>query len=120
MRSPDNDRRTLAHIIRYCEKIGATVARFGPSFEDFACDPDSVDSVSMNILQIGELAGALSGDYVERTRRAMDWRSIKGMRNIFAHDYGSMDLERTWYTAVTDVPALKEFCQGELARMDGE
>ena len=74
----------------------------------------------MNILQIGELAGALSGDYVERTRRAMDWRSIKGMRNIFAHDYGSMDLERTWYTAVTDVPALKEFCQGELARMDGE
>ncbi len=40
MRSPDNDRRTLAHIIRYCEKIGATVARFGPSFEDFACDPD--------------------------------------------------------------------------------
>ncbi len=79
-----------------------------------------VDSVSMNILQIGELAGALSGDYVERTRRAMDWRSIKGMRNIFAHDYGSMDLERTWYTAVTDVPALKEFCYGELARMDGE
>ena len=114
------DRKVLEQIIRYCEKIETTIRRFGASFEAFVCDPDYVDSVSMNILQIGELAGSLSAEYVESTRAAIDWRAIKGMRNIFAHDYGSMDIERTWYTATTDVPELKAFCIKQLKDADKE
>lgn len=117
MKSPANDRKALEQIIRYCTKIEASIRRFGPDFESFVCDSDYVDSVSMNILQIGELAGTLSQEYVDKTRGVMDWRSIKGMRNIFAHDYGSMDLERTWFTATSDVPELKAFCEKELERM---
>ena len=39
----------------------------------------------------------------------MDWRAIKNMRNMFAHDYGSMDKDRIWQTATEDVPALKGY-----------
>ena len=81
MKSPANDRKALEQIIRYCTKIEASIRRFGPDFESFVCDSDYVDSVSMNILQIGELAGTLSQEYVDKTRGVMDWRSIKGMRN---------------------------------------
>ncbi len=110
----------LEQIIRYCGKIETTIRRFGADFESFACDSDYVDSVSMNILQIGELAGSLSADYVESTKSSVDWRAIKGMRNIFAHDYGSMDMERTWYTATTDVPELKAFCIKQLETISKE
>lgn len=78
-------------------------------------DPDYRDSISMNLLQIGELAGKLSDDYVQRTKSQMDWRAIKGMRNMFAHDYGSMDIERIWETAAEDIPILSEYCKKELS-----
>lgn len=58
-------------------------------------DQDYMDSVSMNLLQIGELAGKFSDAYVQKTKPQMDWRAIKNMRNMFAHDYGSMDKDRS-------------------------
>ena len=118
MKPPADDRKTLEQIVRYCDKIRNTIRRFGMDFESFLCDPDYVDSISMNILQIGELASLLSREYVERTKGEMDWRGIKGMRNIFAHDYGSMDMERTWYTATSEVPELRAFCAEQIQQMD--
>lgn len=73
-----------------------------------------MDSVSMNLLQIGELAGKFSDAYVQETKPQMDWRAIKNMRNMFAHDYGSMDKDRIWQTATEDVPALKAYCERAL------
>ena len=77
-------------------------------------DQDYMDSVSMNLLQIGELAGKFSDAYVQKTKPQMDWRAIKNMRNMFAHDYGSMDKDRIWQTATEDVPALKAYCERAL------
>lgn len=69
----------------------------------------------MNLLQIGELAGMFSEEYVACSKEmGVNWRAIKNMRNMFAHDYGAMDLERIWVTATEDVPELKEFCENQL------
>ena len=68
----------------------------------------------VNLLQIGELAGKFSDAYVQKTKPQMDWRAIKNMRNMFAHDYGSMDKDRIWQTATEDVPALKVYCERAL------
>ena len=68
----------------------------------------------MNLLQIGELAGKFSDAYVQKTKPQMDWRAIKNMRNMFAHDYGSMDKDRIWQTATEDVSALKAYCERAL------
>ena len=117
MSFPDKDRQILAHILEYCIRIEKTVTRFGQDFDTFLSDQDYMDSVSMNLLQIGELAGKFSDAYVQNTRSSMNWRAIKNMRNLFAHDYGSMDKERIWQTATEDIPVLKAFCERELVQI---
>ena len=114
MSMSDRDISILEHIISHCNKIQASIKRFGNSFPSFASDSDFIDSVSMNLLQIGELCGKLSAEYVSETSDKMSWRSIKCMRNMFAHDYGSMDIERIWETATEDISKLKAFCENEL------
>ena len=36
------------------------------------------------------------------------------MRNLVAHNYGSMSREIIWETAVADIPVLCEFCEQQL------
>lgn len=114
MNMNSKDLQILKHIVDYCEKIEATVVRFGNDFEIFAHDSDYLDSVSMNLLQIGELSGKLSDEYSKETRAQIDWRAIKAMRNLFAHNYGSMDIEEIWNTVVYDIPGLKAYCAAEI------
>lgn len=115
MKPLDRDKSIIKHILNYCNKIMHTVERFGGAWEVFLSDSDYRDSVSMNLLQIGELAGKLSDGYVQDTKAQIDWRAIKNMRNMFAHDYGSMDIERIWETAIEDIPALVDYCRQALA-----
>ena len=114
MKPLNRDKSLIEHILMYCQKIQLTVERFGKDMEIFLNDTDYRDSVSMNLLQIGELAGKLSEEYVKDTQEQMNWRAIKNMRNMFAHDYGSMDIERIWETAVEDIPVLIDFCEKAL------
>lgn len=39
----------------------------------------------------------------------------EGNANLVAHSYGSMNREIIWETAVNDIPALKQFCEEQLA-----
>ena len=61
-----------------------------------------------------KLTGHLSEDYRETTKESVYWPAIKGMRNVFAHDYGAIDYDRGWDTVTEDVPILLEFCQKEI------
>ena len=115
MKPLDRDKSIIEHILIYCSKIMLTVERFGSELDIFIADPDYRDSVSMNLLQIGELAGKLSDEYVQQTKAQIDWRAIKNMRNMFAHDYGSMDIERIWETAIDDIPILADYCRQALS-----
>lgn len=51
------DMDILQHILRYCNNVEQLIDRFGCDIEIFKADLAYRDSVSMNILQIGELAG---------------------------------------------------------------
>ena len=63
MSFPNRDAQILAHILEYCNRIEKTLSRFGREFDVFLDDQDYMDSVSMNLLQIGELAGKFSDAY---------------------------------------------------------
>ena len=102
----------------YCTEIEKTVTRYGRAFAIFDSDPDYQRSVSFSILQIGELSGGLSQEYRQATADRVQWGPIKGMRNLVAHNYGSMSREIIWETATTDIPALKRFCEEQLANTD--
>ena len=63
----------------------------------------------MCIIQIGEFAGKLS-DEARSEIFEIPWPLIRAMRNFFAHDYGAMDVKRTWATLNQDIPALAAAC----------
>ena len=114
----DRDKNILQHIKIHCDDIEGFIKRFGKDFNVFISDKAYFNAVSMGILQIGELAKNLSEEYVAKTSEKIPWSSVKGMRNIVAHNYGSVDEELLWETATEDVPVLLEFCSSELKRMN--
>lgn len=85
------DYMRITRIFEYCKKINATILRFGEDFEVFKNDSDFRNSVSMNLLQIGEIVGGLSNDFKAQTSDKMQWGGMKAMRNMFAHGYDLMD-----------------------------
>ena len=50
-----------------------------------------------------------------KTRMSMiAWNAIRGMRNVLAHDYVSVDWDVIWKTATKDLPILKLVCEEYL------
>ena len=109
------DAQRIAHILQYCRDIETAIDRFGKDYSIFVSDKDYHDVIAFRILQIGELAGALSDDLRSLTAEDINWRQIKAMRNIVAHHYGKIELSIVWETATRDIPALKSFCEKLLA-----
>lgn len=112
MLSPDLQR--ISHIRDYCLEIQKTIDRYGNSFEIFDLDADYQRSIAFCILQIGELSSGLSEEYKKLTGNSVQWGPIRGMRNLVAHSYGTMNREIIWETAVTDIPELLRFCEEQI------
>ncbi len=53
----------------------------------------------------------MTENFREETKKEIFWPAIKGMRNIFAHNYGAVDIERLWETVISDIPQLRGFCE---------
>lgn len=113
MKPLNRDLSILEHIVSYCDQIDETIARFGNSSTIFSTDPIYRNAAALCILQIGELVGKLTEEF--RTQHpAIPWRQIKAMRNIVAHNYGTVDPETTWEIITEDIPELKKYCQAIL------
>ena len=106
----DTDFQRINHIKTYCDDIAQTIERFGNNYDRFESDRDFVNSVSMSMMQIGELSAGLSEEFKDATRHQIQWGALKGMRNMFAHAYISMNKEVIWESATRDVPAVMDFC----------
>lgn len=111
-----SNKSILEHMLLYCNEIKATINRFGDDVNVFVNDIDYRKSVSLSILQIGELAGNLSDEYRQSTSE-MPWRQIRGLRNIVAHSYGEVDFEEIFEIAHENIDELKTFCERELKHM---
>mgnify|MGYP000848856947 CR=1 FL=1 len=110
MNKGSKDKALIQHILDYCDEVEQTVSRFGNAFDSFNSDKIYRNAITMCILQIGELAGHLSGEFTAE-HSGIPWRSIKAMRNIAAHAYGSISIPDVWDTINNDIPVLKEYCQ---------
>ena len=110
----EKDTATLKHIARHCKEIRSFVERFGNDFNAFTQDRAYFNAVSMCILQIGELSGNLSEEFKKETSKEIPWSTIKGMRNIVAHGYETLDEKIVWETATIDIPLLLDFCTSKI------
>ena len=115
-----SDFQRIQHIKEYCEDIARAIRRFGADPEIFLSDVDYYKSVSMSIMQIGELSVGLSDKFKAKTGEQMQWGLIRGMRNMFAHTYAKMDKTTVWDVATKDIPSLLRFCEKIIQRSESE
>ncbi len=104
------DRNVLEHILQYCNEIKNTIQRFGENEEIFRQDIDYQKSIALSVLQIGELAGNFTEEFLAEYRDK-PWHEMKAMRNVVAHRYGSLDIITLWETATQDIPDLLAYCE---------
>ena len=107
---PDRDALILAQII---ELIGHIDRRLdGMSEATFVSDHDEVDLTAYRLQVIGEATRKLS-DPLKSRHPHIDWSAIYAMRNIIAHDYGSIIPARVWLVATGELEPLAAICRRE-------
>jgi len=109
LNNSNRDTYIIKKVIKYCAEASETVLRFGDSLETLKADNIYRNAAAMCILQIGELVGNLSDEFIEKYKD-MPWKQIKGMRNIAAHGYEEFDVDILWQTLKEDLPLLKKYC----------
>ena len=89
------------------------------SLEEFVDDEMAQDAIVRCIEVIGEAARLVSE---ETRRRAPDipWSLIVGMRNVLAHDYGTIDLERVYGVVTEQLPELLTRLRVLIASLEQE
>ena len=107
----------LKHMIRYCGEIDEIVKRSGNIKDTLLSDSIYRNAAAMCILQIGELTTHLTDEFKDEYSD-IPWQDIKGMRNVAAHHYGSIDLEMLYATITEDIPQLKSYCAGIIRRIE--
>ncbi len=99
-------------IVEACEKVRRFIA--GMSFESFASDERTRDAVVRNLEVIGEAAKNLPDEVIARASE-VEWRKIRGMRDVLAHGYFGLELKVVWSTAITKLDALEKAVRRLLA-----
>ncbi len=116
---PDRDQQIARHMAEYCEEIMLAVEHFGKDETKFLQDPVYRNACAMPLMQIGELAKKLTDSFVQE-HDSVPWKAIKGMRNLFAHDYRSMDERMIWKTITRNIPDLQAFLESYLQAHSGK
>ena len=65
---------------------------------------------------LGEAAGAVSRS-LRQEHPEIPWQRIVGMRNILAHQYFGIDLDRVWSVVTNDLPLLRTQMTALLERL---
>ncbi len=91
-------------IIEACSKVRRYIA--GLNYEAFAADELTLDAVVRNIEVIGEAAKRIPDDITEQIS-GVEWRKIRGMRDVLAHAYFGVDPHIVWDVATTKLDALE-------------
>lgn len=93
----------IEKMVAYCDRIDDNLKRYNDDYAAFLADPMFQDACCMCIVQLGELASALS-EGVKAGNPAVPWRLIKDTRNFYVHAYGAVDLACVWATLKSDIP----------------
>lgn len=89
------------------KQAACEIAQFveGISYEEFASNKLLRYAVERQILVIGEAAGHVSSTQKD-AHPEIPWNLIIAQRNILAHEYGEILVERIWRVASQHIPEL--------------
>ena len=110
----EHDVFVLKKILHYCDNIEEAMQKYNID-EDVLPQNEFLSAMcGMFVQQIGELAKHLTDEFIEKYP-GQRWKEIKGMRDIYAHEYENVNAEMVWKTISEDVPNLKKYCEKVLS-----
>lgn len=77
----------------------------GISFDEFWANSEKRDAVALRISVLGESAHKIDRA-TEATLPGIPFKSIRGMRNRIAHDYGAVDFKIVWAVTQDEIAPL--------------
>ena len=107
----------LKKMLDYCNDIKDYMNQVNASYEVYLSNKMFRVAVDMSILQIGELTKHLTDDFKEQ-HQEITWHKIKGLRNVYVHEYEKIDFNLAWKTLTENIPELKAQLEQILATED--
>lgn len=77
----------------------------GKTFVDFRDDEMVIQAVLYNFVIIGEATRNIPSS-IQLLAPSIPWQLMNSMRNVVAHEYFQVELQRVWGTIQTDLPPL--------------
>jgi uncharacterized protein with HEPN domain len=105
------DKESLARIIACVQAIDAYVSRAGA---DWTADDMAVDAIAKRIEEIGEVAKRQTPETLA-TMPGINWKGVRGMREVIAHDYDDVDVEVLAGVVRDNLPGLRAVVSRALA-----
>ena len=105
MQPEDRDIAFLWDIFEAAKDIHDFVRRI--TFKEFSLDKKTRYAVERQLLIIGEAAKKISENY-KQMHDEIPWKKMVGLRNILAHEYGEVLVERIWLIANENIPSLND------------
>lgn len=113
MRGKKSGQIMLQKMIHYCDEVAQILEKHHFDREDFENDTEFQFACGMCVIQIGELVAGLDENFMKKYVD-IPWRQIKGMRNLYAHDYDVIDNDVVWESITEEIPELKDKLQAIL------
>jgi len=108
MKSSIGDKQRLQHILQAINDIEGFTT--GVSYDEYSENYMLRLAVVKLFEMIGEASSHLS-DNLKQEFSDVEWSVLKGMRNIFVHEYFGIDYEIIWNSLNENLPILKEKIQ---------
>ena len=97
-----DDRLYICHVLDCIRRVERYCQNGSKAFDD----SDLIqDAVLRNLQTLAESAQRISEDLKAR-HPEVEWRAISGFRNVLAHDYLGINLERIWQIVSVSLPLL--------------
>ncbi len=121
--SPKNYKTAQVYLERIIEHI-AKIKKYkkGLSFKKFKGQNQEYDAICMQLSQVGENVSKIetSADrIIEHFPNAVNWKSLKGLRNRIDHDYTWLESEKIWAMLENDIENLESGVKNILIKRYG-
>ena len=105
----------LFAILKMCDDI-ESYKRDYKNVRNILNERIGLNACLMNITQIGEYSGKLSEEFTKEFCN-VEWKKIKGLRNIIVHDYLGVDIEKIELILINSIPELIKNILGIITKL---
>lgn len=106
----------VRHLVYIRDAINLIERRTRRGKDLFLQDIDVQDAVLWRLETLAEATGKLS-EGIKQRHPNVRWRAIYGFRNIAAHGYLELQIDRVWEIIEIHLPKLRDLVEDELRRL---